>query len=733
MPAKFSLKKLILFFFCGFVCVVAAAFGLNFLLEGPKLGKVYDFLIEQRTSFRPPPVSNEILIINTDNDEASLNTLTSTDVFNVLLTLTEMEAADLFLAEKIAGTSFTEAMPASGAETEIRVKFNEEYDLVGNNIRNLFEAIRVGSVPPAQAPFYVEKLVELSEQSRERLIGALFDKDEDLVRAAAVFGNFTEIDFYPIFDWDGKIRRVRPIETESSLEHPVFHKLKKRYASYEIKNTVQGNVLILRGFNGEEIEITLDREGNILTPGIPSGGFRNIDITLFREYEEACRIMRQIMKEADEAGAFSQTLPEKSPLFLEDYALKLREELLNAPDNEKRAAWIEARENYFSGIKDFLSGEAETLIVEGYEKIIEEEVVGSREETILNLIKMRDEIKNKFAVMEKSYNELTYIYDKLKENLESSFCVMGSSDNTEYSALLANSIITGSNIKPAYYLYVLYWTIGAAFLILLTIFRIRPFILLLTGFILSIFNAAAFGLSFILTAYWIDPVIAFGASFLGTLSIFSFKRASLRRRKRRFRAAYGASVSSDVLKKLINRGKPETTEVTVADVSVVAIRDFNLLKTEDREKIEEAGKAQREFYEAIKKIAFNKGGVITGYEGDTVIICFGSPFEVEDNSAAYFLIEPEERAYSFVKELLASDVPSWRFGIDSGKCAFSWTAEVGFKANGKPVVCAKILASKNMRLQTLALITASIREKTNLNLKKMGLLHKDTDAFYELA
>jgi class 3 adenylate cyclase len=707
MPAFISMKKSLVFFLSGIICAAGMAFLVNFLLSGPKLGPVYDFLMD----FRPiPPVSQEILIINTDEFAES------GDIFSALMTLTEMEASNLFLTARVLGTT-----PITGTESEIRRQFYDEYALLGSNIRNLFEAIRTGSVQPAQAPNYVNRLVELNEQSRERLLSVLIDRDENLLRSIAVFGNYLEIDTKPVYDWDGKLRRVKPLDTGASFEHPVFGSLRNRYAVTRITYTEYGKTLVLLDYNNNELEILLDEDGNIITPG--QGDFRSIDISLFREYEEACRSMRRVMKEAGDLGAFSRTLPEKSPLFLEDYALTLREELLKAPDGEKRAAWVRARENYFKNLDDFLYGNAESLIVRGYEEVIADEKT-LKQEGISKLVNMRDEIIRTFAAMRVSHSELLRVHKQLTDELYSSICIMGPQDNTAYSALLANALITGGHIKPAYYLYTLYLTIAVSIFILLIIFRIRPFLLLFIGFILSAFAAFIFGGHFVYTAYWIDPTVVFISSLSGTLVIFFCKRATLSRRARYFRRAYGAAVSRNVLRELISRGKPNITETSVTSAAIIVIRDFNLLNREDYEKSGEAGKAQKTYYETVKKIVFKAGAVIAGFHGDTVIACFGSPLD--------YVSEPIVRAYIMVKQMLSSDKNSWRFGIDAGKCTFSWSPETGFTVNGRPVGRAKILASKNARFETRALVTEVIRESTNLNVKKIGTLRDEYDAFYEM-
>jgi hypothetical protein len=712
MSVFISLKKSIVFLLCGFVCAAGMAFLLNFFLAGPRLGPVYDFFLSRR---HPPPISREILIINTDEF------VESGDIFSVLMTLTEMEASNLILSARVSGSS----SPVTGTESEIRLNFLDEYALLGNNIRNLFQAIRSGSVPPSQAPVYVERLVDLTEQSRERLLSRLIDRDEDLIRSAAVFGNFLETDIRPKFDRDGKLRRVHPMEKESSLEHPVFQSLKERYAAVQFERGEHGQVLLFRGHDGGELRIPLDRDGNIIAAGLGSD-FRGINITLFREYEEAGRAMRRVLKEADDLGAFSRTQPEYSPLLLEDYALVLREEMLKSPDSEKRAAWIASRASYIESLYDFLYGPAEMILVSGYEEIIADEK-SLDEKGIAKLADMRDKMINSFFAMREKHNELSIIHEKLKEELASSFCIMGPQNNAAYCALLANVMITGSHIKPVYDRYALYLSVAAAFIILFIIFRMRPSVLLFAGLGLGALAAAAFGWTLVIGAYWIEPVVVFGASVSGMFVIFCCRRATLRRRARLFRAAYGSAVSADVLRELIAQGMPRPCDVYAASAAVIAIKDFNLLRMEDRERPMEAGKAARSFFAAVKKAVFEADGVIAGYERDTVIACFGSPLETFGSDE-----DPVKRAYNFVKKLTAGEKKSWCFGIDSGECTFSWSPETGFCANGRPVVRAKILVSRTARLKVRALITDAIREKTILNVKKIDYLYDKNDPVFEM-
>ena len=697
MPVFISFKKSVIFLLGGFICAAGTAFLINFFVEGPKLGSIYDFFLNQR---QPPQISREILIIHTDEF------VESSDIFNVLMTMTELEASYLIVTAKIAGSS----SPVTGSETEIRLRFSDEYDLLSGNIRNLFNAIRSGSISPVHAPFYVESLVGLTEQSKERLLSVLIERDEDLIRSAAVFGNYLEAATEPLYDNDGILRRVQPVELESSIEHPIYRIIKQRYASAQINLTEEGQVLLLRGYDGGEMEIPLDRNGNIIT-GMQGGGFRSINITLFREFENAERAMRNLLKEADELGALSQTLPEYSPLYLDDYAADLRQELLKAPDNEKRSAWKAARSVYLKSLEDYLYGPAEMILVRGYEEVIaDEEKLG--EEGIMMLAEMRNKTISYFNAMREQHSELKRLHSKLADELALSFCIIGTQSSTEYSALLANALITGSHIKYAGDRYALFWSVAASFVILLIIFRLRPAFLLIAGLNCSALAAAVFGWSFIINANWIDPVIVLGASVAGTLVIFFCRLLCMIRRTRCFRSAYGMAVSADVLKDLISSGKPHPSEITVGSAAVVAIKDTKLLTAEDQENPGEAGSAQKSFLSAAKKIIFNSGAVISGYEKDTIFACFGSPLNSGEG-------DPVNSAYAMIRGLLRDEkTHSWCFGMDTGECTFSWSPETGFIANGRPVVRAKILVLKTTQFKKRALVSNDVRDKINIDSKE---------------
>jgi len=725
MPARVSFKISLLMFLGSLACAVGMVFLLNYLLSGPRLGPHYDFLLK----YKKPVASPEILIIETDEF------IEGSDFFTVLLTLTEMEASNLILSGRLSPSS----TPITLTEADIRMFFINEYDQLGSNIRNLFEGIRMGYVSPAQAPLFVERVVDSAQQGKERLIKILIDRDEELARSVAVFGNYLDAYSKPVLDKDGKLRRVKPIEIEGSFEHPLFASLKNRYAISQIETTDKKLILWLRGHDGEDLDITLDNDGNIITPW--NSDFRSIDIELFRKYEEAGNTMLELLAQANELKVFSQILPEQIPLFLGEYAEALLEDLIKSPNNENRIAWITARANYFKSLNDFFTGSTETDIINGYEELIAD-MDSSKEKELENLISIKNELVNIFALMRETYSELSFSHIKLKQQLELSLCIMGNEPNVKYSAMLANALITGNHIKPVHWRYVLFISIAVVFVILIIIFMMRPLALLVLGIILSVLFTGIFSAFFIFYSYWMDPLIILGSSLVSTFVLFYCKSSYLNYRARAFRSAYRTAVSKDVLRKLINYGEPGISEVNVSYAAVIAIKDVNLFDKEEKEAGKEAGKMKKSFYALAKRILFNSGAVIAGFEGDTILACFGSPLELQPKLTAYKWAEdgqpiaksyhPADKACALVRRLLQKDKITWRFGIDAGLCTFSWSPETGFSVSGSPAVKARTLVVKTARYKSRALISDSVREKIGLNVEETASFTVGGDSVYEL-
>jgi hypothetical protein len=736
MSVFISKKLSFLLLICAWCAALAVIFSFNYAAAGPKLGPTYDLLLGFRSD---PPVSAEILLIETDE------IIEPGDLFSVLMTLSEAGASDLLIEVPVLGTG-------SGREesgTELSRRVTDEFALLGRNIRNLFEGIRLGSVQPTESAAYVDSLVELSERGRDRLNAAIIREGEAgsvrAAQAAAVFGkSFSAVDLRlrqqdeipwfssPGLDEDGTLRRVSPVITrnETPLEHIAYHALKPRWDKSVIEITETGSVLENR-FMIQDDEILyrfpMDRGGNILfekpgKPGDRRDGFRRISLDVFLKYDQADRDMVRLLKDAEAPGIYAATEPEKIPLILSAYAEGLQEELLAAPDEEKLAAWKQAREEYINSLDDFLYGPSEMILVNGYEELIATEI--KDENGIAKLQNMRDEIIRTFVAMRERHRELVSAHSVLMQTLDASFCIMGPSQNSvagyipESSALLANALLTGRCITPGQSLHIVILSVIVSFATLAVIHALGPVVLLLAGLAASFLCGAVFGISFIFSAYWIDPFIPAAACLGGTLIMAVSKFGIGYRRQMRFRLACLPSVNKIMLKALVQAGRPLLSETVCAYAAVIAAKNPVLYGNENEDKTTplEASRAATEFRKTFSQVFKQVGALVLSCEGDTALACFGSPHEriyMEKTQMAERYIDgpeepggihPAEMAVCCVKELLArlkteTDLPyaGWHFGIESGECAFSWSEETGLTVNGQPAIRAKMYATLALR------------------------------------
>ena len=742
------------------LCTAAGAAALLwYALAGPRLGPVYDFLRDRRAE---PPVSREIVLIDTGE------MVEAGDIVTVLMTLNELDAAGLIV--EVPALGYYAGRTAS--DQEIRRRFNDEYALLAGNIRNLFEAIRVGSVPPSESAAYVENLVELAERGRDRLSAALIRQNEAVSAqaelAAAAFGAMLEAkdlrsgggeEAFPWYarprpDSDGKLRRIAPLlraAGEPVAEHIVYRSLKSRWEESAVEQAEGGPVLINRQRGGGETRFFLDRGGNLLIeqPRTTKKRFRRLALERFREYEAADRAMGRLLQDAEALGAYSQTVPERIPLFLRDYAAGLQDALLQAPGAEKRAAWLASRAEYLAGLEEFLYGPAEMALAGGYEEIIATEKLA--DEGLAKLRGLRDELIRCFAAMREQHRLLSESRSLLAETLPSSLCIMGAPSGgeagpVESSALLANALLSGGHIIPVRSRYVMFWSLAAAFVMLCCVHALRPIAALLAGLAAALLCAAGFGWSFIISAYWIDPFIPAGSCIAGTLVIFAARLAVIRRMRRRFRYAYGPAVHKACLKELLRTGRPLLSEINTAAAAVVAVKNPGLYGREDTAPPAQALRSATEFRNAAATAFKQAGAVVVAFEGDTVMACFGSPPEriclQRAKATARDGRHPALKAAECTVALLEPQTApgregppfaAWRFGIDFGECVFSWSEETGYTANGRPLIRARFLSALAARRGIPALISGTVLKELKSPARRVRAAQAGGMDIYELS
>ncbi|MDR1802622.1 MAG: hypothetical protein LBQ94_03365, partial [Treponema sp.] len=743
------------------------------ILDGPNLGLLYDLLLILRPNQQ---ISEELLIIDssTPESEGGDDILEPRTAASLLYTMTELGARTLIIQAPILGLS----AGGTAGEEEIISRFDEEFSVLGRNIRNLFDAIRTGSIAPMESARYVGELVELSEMGKERLVAALVHGDEEglfnMERAAAMFGDVRRAgDFQAQFtrsgeggysgvlaesgeysrappDSDGVIRRLAPIVTvanpdgqERTLEHIIYAALKTRYENTGIELIKSGPALALRGGpDGRDRIIPLDRYGSVLF-GLSQkrDNFRRVGISDFLAYEEADRDLRQLLLEAEAFEVFRGIEGENHPGILYDYAFSLREEPASSSQHEneeRRIAWVAARNRYFASLEDIINGPTEVKLVEAYELRIAAEPLNSA-----SIIEMRNSLIRAFSALRAKYHEVIELRNKLESSLSSSFCILGSSEDAQASALFANSILTGRVVKPGDTRTLLLLTLLFVFLSCFMVRAREPASSLRTGLFLTLLIGIGFSVSFITSGLWLDPRVPVAANAAGVLVSAALAFAAKNRHSMIFRQSYGPFISRSCLESVIRAGAPLPSQTVTTAAVVVAVKKANPVPSGGSQGL--SNEALLAFQKDASETFRKAGATITGIEGSMVIVCFGSPLEriaiaeKENPSPNETAVKTfAQRAVDLVSKISRRpEAASWEFGIDTGNCSFSWTAVSGYSALGVPVQRAKILSHLAGRYKTRIVISASINKVLPaLPVRKLDdLKRKDgsvDEAFYRL-
>ena len=778
MAVYITKKYAFLRFLISFLPAAGVAALLCLFLDGPRLGPVYDLLLE----LRPPlPISRELLIIDSSvsTQESGDGILEPGAAASLLYTMTELGGKTLIIQVPILGLS------AGGTvgEEEILYQFDEEFSVFSRNIQNLFEAIKTGSVAPTESARFVGELVELSEKGKERLISALVRRDEGAVlnmeKAAAFFGHarrpgdlqvqliragegerpgvLAERNEYSKAkaDLDGVLRRVTPIMTapelsentagERTLEHIIYAALKTRFRESNIEAGKYGPVLAMRdGPDKTSRIIPLDRNGAVLfEKPHKDEDFRRIGISVFLAYDEADRSLRRLLSEGEALGIFQTVEGENNPCILYDYALSIREEPASTfpdGDEEKKIFWVGARHRYFSNLEDFLYGPVEMTLVKGYEEIIASEFKDespNAEAELLKMSEMRNSLMRTFANIRAKHEEVVKLREKLEAALSLSFCILGNTQDVEASALLANSILTGRVVKPGINKYLFLGSLLTAFIVCLFIKKRGPLSSLGTGLLFCLLFAAGFSLYFIFTGFWFDPLVPAASCWTGVLVSILWALIAKGRHSRRFRQAFGPYISRPYLKSVIKAGKPIQSQIINARAAIVAVKNADSSVRHAKQVLS--------FQENAADIFKKAGGVIAGTEEDLITVCFGSPPEriflasqketspYENNINAN--AAPALRAVDLVSEIARlSECASWNFGIDTGNCAFAWSALSGYIVLGAAVQQARIFSRIAGNYNARIIVSGAIMEAMDLPLKKLDELKAKNikEPFYRL-
>jgi hypothetical protein len=549
---KTALLRFAFSIIAGAAVLCAAAY----LLSAPRLGPHYDFLMGLRRSIsagridaQPLPfmekpetteTSRRILLIETGSAK---NVIKPETAFSIVMTLNELNADALIVEVPVLASSVGTTL----SDDELSHSFDEEFGMVETNIKNLFDGIRLGSIAPLDAEAFVNEVIRLAEQSKERLLSTAVNGGEYQPRqfenAAAAFGNvYIPSDLIlgfvgtengppktlspPVYsrvqpDADRKVRRIVPVmkaEDGTETEHIAFAALKSRFQSASIQmRSVQTHGVQTRDIlteNGFVLAVggrtfALDRNAALIfdIPAEGADAFRNISVSLLLEYAEADRALYRLLAETPTLAFYVPAFETYPPILFEQ-ALAMRETLLESPDMDLQIQWKDLRTDYYGALAAFFDEEegAGVNIRRDFSGLAAQEQFG--ESGIARLNSLRDGQLDKFGMARELYLRLSALRSRLAGELNAAFCILTPADSgAKYSALFANSILTGNYIEPAG----LKRTMLISSLCVLTaalIFCSLPVAVSLGICVLTVALAfAGFSYGFVASGVWADPLI----------------------------------------------------------------------------------------------------------------------------------------------------------------------------------------------------------------------------------
>jgi class 3 adenylate cyclase len=457
--------------------------------------------------------------------------------------------------------------------------------------------------------------------------------------------------------------------------------------------------------------------------------------------------------------------------------------------------WLDSRAEYLRNLENLVAGPSETNLVMSYEERIAAEGIEPAE--LRRLVSVRNSLIDDFAELRGKYHEFLRIRSGLSAALTGSFCILGPGtplpadflpaaapknfpvrlfprvgrepvpgelvplepiplepipsepipSDAETSAILANTILSGRAVVfPAGH-YILLWSLLIALLILFLIRRLGPILTLIAGVFMTILTAAVFSWGFIFTQYWFDPLIPAGSAAAGVLASFFCSLYMKHRNQAVIRRIYGGVVGPFYLERLVRAGRPQAGETLRARAAIVAIRRDARTSESGKDLLDIAGET-RTFWETAARCFKKAGGAVVGTDEDLTLIAFGSPLEriamrriktetpYDDDGQAPGVHSPEAKAAGFILDLLKEtpEAADWRFGIDTGDCAFGYSELSGYAAFGRPVARARILSGIASRCHARILVTAQVSEGIDgfLTRKLDTTAGKEKETFYEI-
>ncbi|MDR0382914.1 MAG: hypothetical protein LBH50_02900 [Spirochaetaceae bacterium] len=696
-----------------------------------------------------------ILLIETGGEDG--NVIAAATVFMLIMTLAETGATSLLIETPVLGVSGGRSLGGP----ELVYRFDEEFGIIESNIKNLFDGIKLGSISPSDAAGYVNDVIKLTDQGKDRLLSAVIQDSEEqetlFENAAAVFGSVyipgdllvdvirpeatapppeTKLDFSmysrPPPDKDGIIRRIPLILSAANgreYEYAAYSAIKKNYGGAEIRPADGLFTLSLKGGTvkaaGGGQDFILDRNAALLF-GIPEGGadaFRKIKLALFLEYSETDRMLYRLLAESPELAQYADVSMENYPPFLYEQAALSREALLETPQTALLEQWKRLRSFYYDSLDRFfdIKDGADGKIISSFRNLGEQENLDAAGQERLNTL--RNEQLNMYNTARDLYIELSSLRQELEKALNSSFCILGpASPDTELSAIFANSVMTGDYTVPANDKQIFVISFAVVLFLLLLACNMGTVLSLCFAVFATVVTVLCFSYSFVANGLWIDPFIPGAAVAAGLAASFLYALLADKRAETRLRRACGAAVPPAYLKKTMRSGGVNPEEGTGAKAAIVAVRCPEFFMTEKTPELKKFASELLQFRSEVCSVFLKAGAVIVSRDADIVSAAFGSPLErAAGKDAQKRAAEKSESvgmAVQAVNELFETSSSAGKLyaGIDFGECLFVSTPITGYTAAGGAIFRSRLLSTMACRRKIRVLISKAAGEYVDRSL-----------------
>ncbi len=626
-------------------------------------GVYFDALMRVREA---PPVARELLLIESPERDPSLP-----PPIEVIWTLAELGAERALLPSAWLGRDGSASPEAAGPEPATRdsaipsgvdSRLDEEFNLIDENVAELFEAIRLGSIRPEDADRFVAQLRRLVADSEARI-------REELQRSSDSAALSVE----------------RMIEV----------------------------------FSGDRLGTELSRMGISLpefssalaVPLGPGDGrelpFRRLPYASLTRYIFLVNRLETGLSALDEAGYFEDIDPRSRPGIMGDHVESLREAFYRRPTEDRATAWRETADGYFTAVATLLSEEREARLVE---QLVRQPGTADggelQEERTAQIGAMTQELSTAFAALREDYVSVMALRNEIAGAVGGSFVIFEDAVGDGRAVALNSVLVDTYLMAPIGWKRVLLLTAaGLLVALILAPFHAATAIAVLPAALLA--GAGIFPALFLSADIWIDPAsiatVLIGSAvavILGALlSQWSVERALTGRAADR--------LPRPLLKRTLRRGGiPKGTRGRRRAVVVVMEPDTG----------PDGGEATEteSFHRAISRRIRTLGGTVLGEEGNTVIACFETPpagGESPEHRQWSVDARLARHAYLALEELLlacSGEGVSVHCGVDIGELIFYLSPIDGYRATGSPVTYARRLCGLTRKYRRQLLIGAEL-------------------------